>query len=922
MDCNFTIIKTCELKNSTFRSRILDFGDFDISDYTFSAVYKTGFDQVISEQELTAIGNILTVPLEAIEGTSNRAKAEIWMLRDGGFKDKVIVFDVVISATGCPSDASITEGVSVTFGGMKVPVEVNQGIVNISREVAFSTLSPDEKSELKGEKGEQGEAGDVGPQGPQGDPLTFPDLTTEQVNELKQPAIEAAALANQAATNADTAAGLATDATVEAVSATGQAIAATAQAENAADTAQDAAQAALDAAANTVMRYNDSVETVAADVLTRIDKRTGLPVTYREVDKRWDGEPLNLDWDKVMTDDQVDGFIYIKVNGKYYINTDFKVNREVYVSSYHSTTLDYVPTPTYKTIAEKYPDVTLAEVQELDPDATLADSSDWYILMWLNKILPINTKVYFTQHFALTRDIKWRRSHIHWEGKPFEHSDKNPNYLRPLIIQTVAGMNVITIKEGDGVTSSVIGRVENIGIKNIGLVGKKTSSLLTGDGISIDTTGDFIYSNFEKMTIAYHGKNGIRHYNGHVNDINFYDVSCYGNFDTGMYWNGTPQSQTNMFDFEKCSFSLNGSVIRNGELVPYDWHIDGDGPDGIYRITKGGMSFGNLSATSFKAVATQENHGFGIMFRENASVAGVVMSLYGEGDPLGSLVILARLDSDITINSSSVHTYGIYPEVMSPEHWIYSLFKSEEHYRKFIQRAGIEHNKELHNRPWSENLITDAKNRTPLHGGGTYTHAYTRDDLGSLVTTIYKDAGAATTIEWFTVEEFSKPPLYLDEGDLVSFSFDIKYDVLTGEDLGKIGIGDFGTMRYKSKIIVAPDVADGTWMRIHFTHEHKGVYDNTNAWPRPYMYIAGVNPVTFSVRNPEFKIKSKNTVFAESAPNASATLKGVVNQAAAVANVAAADATDLDTAIALVNELKAKLNAKLGADRTAGQQAT
>lgn len=58
------------------------------------------------------------------------------------------------------------------------------------------------------------------------------------------------------------------------------------------------------------------------------------------------------------------------------------------------------------------------------------------------------------------------------------------------------------------------------------------------------------------------------------------------------------------------------------------------------------------------------------------------------------------------------------------------------------------------------------------------------------------------------------------------------------------------------------------------------------------------------------------------AGDATPTEKGVVNQSIAVADVASPDATDLDTALALVNELKAKLNAKLEADRTSGQQAT
>lgn len=75
----------------------------------------------------------------------------------------------------------------------------------------------------KGDRGEQGEQGiqgiqgprgDTGPQGPQGaqgpqgvkgDPFTYEDFTEAQILELKRPATEAAALANQAVTDAKTA---------------------------------------------------------------------------------------------------------------------------------------------------------------------------------------------------------------------------------------------------------------------------------------------------------------------------------------------------------------------------------------------------------------------------------------------------------------------------------------------------------------------------------------------------------------------------------------------------------------------------------------------------------------------------------------------------------------------------------------------
>ena len=55
---------------------------------------------------------------------------------------------------------------------------------------------------------------------------------------------------------------------------------------------------------------------------------------------------------------------------------------------------------------------------------------------------------------------------------------------------------------------------------------------------------------------------------------------------------------------------------------------------------------------------------------------------------------------------------------------------------------------------------------------------------------------------------------------------------------------------------------------------------------------------------------------------ATPTVKGLVNQSAAEANITTADAADESEAIALVNELKAKINAILTSDRASGQRAT
>ena len=54
--------------------------------------------------------------------------------------------------------------------------------------------------------------------------------------------------------------------------------------------------------------YTD--ETLAGDIIKRIDKKNGDNVNYREVLTWFDGSPMN--------DSKVDGFNFIKLNNKYY----------------------------------------------------------------------------------------------------------------------------------------------------------------------------------------------------------------------------------------------------------------------------------------------------------------------------------------------------------------------------------------------------------------------------------------------------------------------------------------------------------------------------------------------------------------------------------------------------------------------------
>ena len=71
-------------------------------------------------------------------------------------------------------------------------------------------------------------------------------------------------------------------------------------------------------------------------------------------------------------------------------------------------------------------------------------------------------------------------------------------------------------------------------------------------------------------------------------------------------------------------------------------------------------------------------------------------------------------------------------------------------------------------------------------------------------------------------------------------------------------------------------------------------------------------------------LKKINTYLLEIYPEdpipATLTTFGVVGQSENVTNITTQDATDLTSALILINELKAKLNEKLTSDRNSGQQ--
>lgn len=701
---------------------------------------------------------------------------------------------------------------------------------------------------------------------------SFEDLTPEQVQELQQPAIDAA----------QSVAAVVSEATL-----------ATTNANTSAGTAQDAAILANAAAANNAMRYNDATDTLAPDVIRRVDEGTKIEQEYKQT-------PTNIDGIAI-TDAMVDGFAYLKRGVQYFMNSDFAIKREVYLDSY-GLPGDGI----FRKISELFPNVTLTEVQAFNPIATLDNSADWYILMKLNRDLPVNSTVYLTGKYVIDLEITWRRSSITWKGAKYKYSSKYQSDKVPSITQISEGEHCIAIRDGDGVTNDYGSKTQilNVYFEDFNIIGTKTVDVRSGHGIFIDIPlGDMVFSHFKNVKVVNHGKSGLYHTMGHMNEVYWYDCQMYGNFDTGIWLDGKPSSQTNLLGFKYCGFGTNGFVIDAGVLRPYDYTIDG------IDYTKGGISVGNLSSTNFESLNTQSNHGFGFMAREGAAFAGVEITAgYSEMNPLGDWVILCHLDSHFTMNVGSLYDVAIYPNLITGSNY-FSVFKSLDHYRKFVPYVGVQYNKDLHERPWSENLIPDSKNRVPGVVGGVFERYDSFDEYGSRITTIEQTGGSGSTyIEWMNYPEYNRPPYVLEEGDLVVISFDIKFSLITGSDISNFGGGQYGVMRYFDTSLNAfgdSPTTDGEWKRISFTYEHKGTYASNQA-PRPFLYIAGVNDITFSTRNPEFKIKSRKPVFMEGATNATPLLKGVVNQAAAVSDSTAVDITEINTKY---NELLTKLRA-------------
>ena len=197
MDNNFTVINTTELRGSTFRERVVDFGSYDISEATFEMIFSSGFGITSIEGETVVQGNNVFIPFSILEQKNGKWTGDLWMTVDGK-RDKVLQFNINISDKNLSQDSIQPVSATVTFENQTFNVDVSQGFIN--KVIAFENLTPEQVLALKGDKGEKGdvgakgdkgdkgdkgEKGDVGAKGDKGDAFTYSDFTPAQIEALK-----------------------------------------------------------------------------------------------------------------------------------------------------------------------------------------------------------------------------------------------------------------------------------------------------------------------------------------------------------------------------------------------------------------------------------------------------------------------------------------------------------------------------------------------------------------------------------------------------------------------------------------------------------------------------------------------------------------------------------------------------------------
>lgn len=167
MDNNFTVINTTELRGSTFRERVVDFGARDISGAIFEIIFTSQYGLIVLNGTIEKSANKLFIPFTAIENENGNWIANLWMIENGN-RDKVLQWNVNI--TDQQGDIEVIEPIvaNVTHTTETIGVTISQGIINV--QIGWDYLTPEQKAELKGDKG---------------DAFTYSDFTPAQIEALK-----------------------------------------------------------------------------------------------------------------------------------------------------------------------------------------------------------------------------------------------------------------------------------------------------------------------------------------------------------------------------------------------------------------------------------------------------------------------------------------------------------------------------------------------------------------------------------------------------------------------------------------------------------------------------------------------------------------------------------------------------------------
>lgn len=428
--------------------------------------------------------------------------------------------------------------------------------------------------------------------------------------------------------------------------------------------------------------YNDTPETLAGDVIKRVDKATGEDVNYREVTTLHDGS--------VIDDTKVDGIIYLKKDNKYYVDIDFVLNKTIKLSR-------YLPNDgNFHSISSVFPNVTNLEVQEFESTATTANSAGWFLISKLLSWVPKGAKIDIDMDVKIDQTIILKRGFISFISsgvKADKINNWSPYLGKRCYIEQIADKDTFKVVDGDG-TIHLNGYIENVFFEDLDVIGN-----YKGDGISFHLTpngvGTAIFFSFKNMSFNQH-KNGFKHYTGHINDFFFENTSFSMNFDIGFELNSDNQNQTNYFVLNNSRFDSNGfDYDVNNSVIDYVQDLENP------NWNKGGAKL-NGTAIYLKGVSAQVNHGFGIWL--NDYVYGGNFDGYSEANPLGDFIADQTKEKYKNV-SSTLYSSG--------QHYI---FKDDDVRALFLTSYSYFANKDLALKQFSQNGFLNPHN-FELDGG-------------------------------------------------------------------------------------------------------------------------------------------------------------------------------------------------------------